>query len=133
MQDGLIPQVMEDKWFIYYEEPCLFFHRSWTGEPVFRVTLKPGSEGAEAGEVLWSKHLATLPGADPAYQAQLLDVLVSNLLLDQSKPFPVPANLKESMRGVYQHAVAGPGYKEVRVPVQAAPAAKSRKPWWRFW
>src|SRR5688572_18541891 len=28
---GLIPREMEDKWFIYYEEEWLYFHRSWTG------------------------------------------------------------------------------------------------------
>ena len=34
LKAGLIPQTMEDKWFVYYEEPELFFHRSWTGQPV---------------------------------------------------------------------------------------------------
>jgi hypothetical protein len=34
LKEGLIPQTMEDKWFVYYEEPQLFFHRSWTGQPV---------------------------------------------------------------------------------------------------
>ena len=28
---GLIPREMEDKWFIFYEEPWLYLHRSWTG------------------------------------------------------------------------------------------------------
>jgi hypothetical protein len=39
LRAGLIPQQMEDKWFIYYEEPHLFLHRSWTGAPVYRLTL----------------------------------------------------------------------------------------------
>jgi hypothetical protein len=30
LKEGLVPQQMEDKWFIYYEEPYLFLHRSWT-------------------------------------------------------------------------------------------------------
>ena len=37
---GTIPEQMEDKWFVYYEEPDLFFHRSWTGQPVYKVTLR---------------------------------------------------------------------------------------------
>lgn len=37
---GHIPRGMDDKWFIYYEEPHLFLHRSWTGQPVYRLTLK---------------------------------------------------------------------------------------------
>jgi hypothetical protein len=28
---GLIPRAMEDKWYIYFENDCLYFHRSWTG------------------------------------------------------------------------------------------------------
>jgi len=32
---GSIPRQMEDKWFIFYEDGKLFFHRSWTGLCVF--------------------------------------------------------------------------------------------------
>lgn len=39
---GLIPFSMDDKWFIYFEENTLHFHRSWTGiciyEAIFYVT-----------------------------------------------------------------------------------------------
>jgi hypothetical protein len=49
-------------------------------------------------------------GAD--YQAQLLDFLVSNFLLGQSKPFPRPLNVNEPMRGVFQHLVAGTLFPE---------------------
>lgn len=34
---GLIPEQMEDKWFIYLENGWLFFHRSWTGVCVYRL------------------------------------------------------------------------------------------------
>jgi hypothetical protein len=26
---GLVPQQMEDKWFVFWERDALFFHRSW--------------------------------------------------------------------------------------------------------
>ena len=42
---GLIPEVMEDKWFIYFEEPHLYFHHSWSGQPVYRVTLVENGDG----------------------------------------------------------------------------------------
>ena len=35
LKAGLIPQAMEDKWFIYFEE--LFFHRSWTGHTISTI------------------------------------------------------------------------------------------------
>lgn len=38
---GLIPQVMEDKWFIYLDENMvLHLHRSWTGNEIFRAEIK---------------------------------------------------------------------------------------------
>ena len=34
---GLIPEEMEDKWFIYWHEATLYFHRSWTGFCIYIV------------------------------------------------------------------------------------------------
>jgi hypothetical protein len=126
LKAGLIPQAMEDKWCIYYEEPELFFHRSWTGQPVYRLTLATLADGgATVSEALWSKEFAVVSKHGPGYQAQLLDFLVANLLLRQSKSFPLPSGLREPMPGVFQHHVSGTGFPESR--------AKSIKPWWRFW
>jgi hypothetical protein len=124
LKAGLIPRHMEDKWFIYYEEPYLFLHRSWTGEPVYRVTLKTVSDGAEVTEALWSKDLAVKSKADSDYQVRLLDFLVSNLLLGQAKPFPTPAGLTEPVHGLFQHHVSGTGYPQT--------PTESKKPWWRI-
>lgn len=110
---GLIPKEMEDKWFVYFEEPFLYLHRSWTGRPVFRVTLSSDAGGTTVREALWSMEFANAADADREYQTQLLDSLVSNLLLRQSKPFPRPRNLQEPMPGVYQHSISGTGYQEV--------------------
>ncbi len=29
IKNGFVPRQMEDKWFIFYEDECLYFHRSW--------------------------------------------------------------------------------------------------------
>jgi hypothetical protein len=50
LREGLVPEVMEDKWFIYLQEPHLFLHRSWTGQPVYRVKLEPTGAGASVVE-----------------------------------------------------------------------------------
>lgn len=34
---GLMPEAMEDKWFIYWDDGALHFHRSWTGFCIYRV------------------------------------------------------------------------------------------------
>jgi hypothetical protein len=122
---GLIPKEMEDKWVIYYDRPYLFFHRSWTGQPVYRIELGIASGNVEVIEALWSKDLADAGNADMKYQAQVLDFLVSNLLLGEHKPFPRPAGLKELLPGLYQHHVAGTGYAEVSTPPS--------KSWWKWW
>ena len=36
---GLIPEQMEDKWFIYFENNFLYFHRSWTGICIYKMHL----------------------------------------------------------------------------------------------
>ncbi len=66
---------MEDKWFTYCEEPHLFLHRSWTGKPVYRVTLQHSQNGAKVTETLWSKDLADTSDLDSDYQVQLIDFL----------------------------------------------------------
>jgi len=34
---GLIPEEMEDKWFIYWKDNRLYFHRSWTGIGIYII------------------------------------------------------------------------------------------------
>jgi len=39
LKKGLIPHEMEDKWFIFFEDDWLYFHRSWTGYGIFKAQL----------------------------------------------------------------------------------------------
>ena len=113
---GFIPKEMEDKWFVYYDEPHLFFHRSWTGQPVYRLRLIRVPNGAEVTEALWAKDLAdhssnwdlaASPDWYSEFQVRLLDVVVSNLLLGQSKPFFMQTDQTEP--------------------------TEPKRPWWRIW
>jgi hypothetical protein len=122
---------MEDKWFIFYEAPHIFFHRSWTGQPVYKLTVLHGSNGYEVTEALSSISFTTDVESDSVYQARLLDFLISNLLLGESKPFPLPPGVEnQTHSGALQHAVSGTGYSEQ--PYNKQPD-HPRKPWWRFW
>jgi hypothetical protein len=109
--EGLVPHVMEDKWFIYYDEPHLFLHRSWTGQPVYRVKLKHSADGVEVEEALWSKELAEASSADVQYQSQLIEFLIANLLLGEDKPFPRQPGLEDAKQKLLQHAISGTGYR----------------------
>jgi hypothetical protein len=125
LREGVVPGQMEDKWFIFFEEPFLFFHRSWTGQPVYRVRLVESASGYRAEEAAWAGELASGNEDQVPYQAALLNFLVDNFLLGRSTPFPRPPGLQEQAPGVFQHHVAGTGFPETEV--------KGRRPWWRFW
>jgi hypothetical protein len=45
LKRGLIPQAMEDKWFIYFEDDWLYFHRSWTGYGIYKAELRKKERG----------------------------------------------------------------------------------------
>lgn len=119
---GLIPQAMEDKWFVYLDGPVLCFHRSWTGQAAYRVTFEAADGGHTVTEASCAVELIGREGA--AYQAELLDFLIRTLLLGEARPFPRPEGIEEPAPGIYQHRVAGTGYPEVVVP---------RRPWWKVW
>jgi hypothetical protein len=120
---GLIPENMEDKWFAYFEEPHLFLHRTWTGQPIFRVTLSSDGDGASVTEVLCVSEV--VKETSPEYEASLLDFLISNLILGKAKPFPVPPGAWEARPGLFQHVVAGTSFPQTRTP--------ARRRWWQLW
>ncbi len=39
IKEGLVPQVMEDKWFIFLDADQINIHRSWTGYGIFRANF----------------------------------------------------------------------------------------------
>ena len=61
LQRGVLPEEMEDKWFVFYEEPWLYLHRSWTGICCFQVRFEESAGGARIVEVLttWSRDSAS--------------------------------------------------------------------------
>jgi len=116
IKNGLIPEEMEDKWFIYYEEPYLFFHRSWTGQAVYRVEFLRSGSNYVIREALFSAKKA-----DPnelEYSGKIVHFLISNLLLNRNIPFPMPDAVTESTPGLYQHAISGSGYQEKKVKLK---------------
>jgi hypothetical protein len=36
---GHFPEDMDDKWFIFFEDGWLYFHRSWTGHCIYGIRL----------------------------------------------------------------------------------------------
>jgi hypothetical protein len=109
---GLVPQDMEDKWFIYFEGPWLLFHRSWTGACIYGLHLERSPGGSRVVDSWVSRAPAQYKGNDVEYDRKLLRFLIDALLLRQPAVFPLPAGVESTPAGVYQHTVVGRAYPE---------------------
>ena len=76
---GFIPREMEDKWFIFFEEPWLYFHRSWTGKCIYAVRFESSATKASAVESWVNKNGRTTPEYDDA--RALVKTLINGCLL----------------------------------------------------
>ena len=95
LQIGLVPQEMEEKWFLYFEEGWLFFHRSWTGYCIYQVRVEPcGPQGVQSAspyriaEAWVSRDASTYRYTDDDHERALLLFLIEHLLLGYDVPFP---------------------------------------------
>jgi hypothetical protein len=77
---GKVPECMEDKWFIFFEEPCLFFHRSWTGDCIFQLRLRSDEHGYIVAEAWVNRNSQQFNSGGPASEIQLLSKLVRALI-----------------------------------------------------
>jgi hypothetical protein len=88
LRHGLIPEEMEDKWFIYCDDDVLHFHRSWTGFEIFRVHLAPSGDEWEISSVEVNREFAQYEATDDEYDARLILYLIDVLLLGKNVDFP---------------------------------------------
>src|SRR5262245_18198850 len=72
---GLIPSEMEDKWFVFYEEPWLYFHRSWTGACIYGVRFRSSDAGVSTVESWVSRDSEHDDKARTDYDRVLLEFL----------------------------------------------------------
>ena len=63
---GLIPVEMEDRWFVYYESPWLYMHRSWTGFCIYKVRLEARGDEIVATQAIVNR--------DPAQYSETSDI-----------------------------------------------------------
>ena len=86
---GYIPEQMEDKWFIYWENDRLFFHRSWTGVCVYIVNFKKNKAGDYfAKDATVNRNPQQYKIEDDEYDRQMLFFLIDVLLLNKRGEFP---------------------------------------------
>ncbi|WP_226990057.1 ADP-ribosylglycohydrolase family protein [Cellulophaga baltica] len=61
---GLVPNQMEDKWFVYFNNDNIYFNRSWTGYEIFKAKLNLNENGCEINEFRVEQNLEKYKEAD---------------------------------------------------------------------
>ncbi|MEH1793593.1 hypothetical protein [Nostoc sp.] len=76
---GVIPEQMEDKWFIFYEAPWIYLHRSWTGFCIFKVRFEVVGDSVKIAEVQVNRDPAEYSNTDDKRNASMLLILLNSL------------------------------------------------------
>ena len=93
---GLIPEQMEDKWFVYYQKCSLFFHRSWTGFCIYVVHFEENRGGFQATRFEVNRDPSQYKGVDDLRDCEMVSCLFDILLLRRPASFPSSSDKKES-------------------------------------
>lgn len=104
---GFIPQSPEDKWFIYFEDGWLHFHRSQTGTCIFQLELLPDGDDYVTGRAIVNRDPSQYRVTDDEYDVELMSYLVDHLLLGRFVPLPIPNRLAEDDQSRYRQHVMG--------------------------
>jgi hypothetical protein len=78
---------MEDKWDVYFFSPHIYFARSWSGQLIYRATVRSDRRRMEITLV------ESAEGQDPEYSRRAVDYLVKSHILGSVVPHPLPPDL----------------------------------------
>ena len=79
LHEGLKPTQMEDKWFVYYKEQRIHFHRSWTGHCIFIAEVEKG-DSICIGKVISNKNSEQFGLNDLETKKNMFDQLVDYVI-----------------------------------------------------
>ena len=88
IRGGLVPEQMEDKWFIYWKDDALFFHRSWTGFCIYVVRFAAKGDSFRMTEADVNRDAEQYEESSDERDAEMISYLVDALLLHQEASFP---------------------------------------------
>lgn len=103
---GLIPEAMEDKWFVYWQDDTLFFHRSWTGICVYVVRFVAESFGHRMVEATVNRDPQQYKETSDQRDAEIISYLIDLLLLQRDAAFPSDESSPET-RALMQWSLIG--------------------------
>jgi CRISPR/Cas system CMR subunit Cmr4 (Cas7 group RAMP superfamily) len=82
---GILPEQMEDKWFIFFENNHIYFHRSWTGFCLFVLEL---DSQRRVVKTLVNRNPEQFKNNNEQEDLRLLNLVINVVLL--RFPFPRP-------------------------------------------
>ena len=85
---GVVPEAMEDKWFIYWKEDMLFFHRSWTGFCTYVVRFAADGDAWMMMQADVNRDPRQYQETDTDRDARLIAYLIDVVLLHRHVEFP---------------------------------------------
>ena len=112
IRHGLIPHVMEDKWFIFLKDDRLYLHRSWTGYCIYKLRFEKTAEGHKVSETWVNRNPKQYKETSDKYNTVLLRYLIERLLLCKKVPFPAKANSFNLFAGFFSMVGWGRGNRE---------------------
>ena len=78
---GLVPEQMEDKWFIFYNAGWLYFCRSWTGFVIYGLQVQEQPTGLRISQAWVNRDTEQYGGSDVPAEREQLQWLIDALLL----------------------------------------------------
>lgn len=88
LRQGLVPGQMEDKWFLYWQDDALHFHRSWTGICIYIVRFEVDGESCRMTEADVNREPDQYGETNDDYDAAMISYLIDALLLGRDADFP---------------------------------------------
>lgn len=84
---GNIPHEMEDKWYIYFQDGWLSFHRSWTGICIYRIRLEPDGDCHRITECWVNREPEQYSSVDSDHDQRLLTEMLFSYFQVGSDPW----------------------------------------------
>ena len=106
---GLLPKAMEDKWFIYVENDKLYFHRSWTGNCIYVISIEKSANVVALTNTYVNRDQSQYKETDIEEDKSLLNYMIDRLLLSRNIPFPSKDQSIPESENVIKHNIVGYG------------------------
>lgn len=106
---GVLPQQMEDKWFIFMEADRLYFCRSWSGFCVYEVQLTERDGRYLITEAWVNRDPEQYQETDDRHDAGVLCVLIDYLMLGREARLPQRQDLTQEENSIYWWSQIGRG------------------------